>query len=64
MTTLYQPGDSIKGELIVFQCRDFKLYKKSVAATHAHRAQTGKLEYALCTINRRFRHIPERSDST
>ena len=57
---LYQPGNGIEGEIIVFQCRKIRLSKKPVHATSAHRAVAGKLENGLCVINRKFRHIPNK----
>lgn len=63
MTILYQLGDGIEGELIVFQCRDLKLQKRPVRATGAHRAKAGKLKNAFCVINRRFRSIPKKQES-
>lgn len=60
MTILHQADDGIAGELIVFECRRFKLSKRPVPSTGAHRAQTGKLNYAKCVISRRFRWVPEK----
>ena len=60
MTILRQANDGIEGELIVFECRRCKVYKRPVPSTGAHRAQAGKLSYAKCVISRRFRRIPEK----
>jgi len=60
MTILYQPGDGIRGELILFKCRDVRVDKRPVRGTSAHRAKSGKLQTALCVIDRRFRTIPKK----
>lgn len=60
MTILHQTDDGIAGEVIIFECRGFNLYKRPVPSTSAHRAQAGKLSFAKCVITRRFRWIPEK----
>ena len=57
---LYQPGDGVEGEVLAFQCRKFRLSKKPVPSTSAHRAVAGTLENGLCVINRKFRQILEK----
>lgn len=63
MTILYQAGDGIEGELILFKCRKLIERKRPVPDTSAHRAKAGKLQNAFCVINRTFRTIPERQGS-
>lgn len=60
MTILHHTDDGIAGEVIIFECRGFKLYKRPVPSTGPHRAQRGKLSYAKCVITKRFRLVPEK----
>ena len=53
----YQEGDTISGEKIVFQCRDYKI-GKLIHLTGKHRGTSGLLKSATCVIEKRFRHIP------
>ena len=64
MTILYQQGDEIHGEVIMFKCRSVKVQKKAIAYTHTHKGQSGVLRIARCIIEKRFTTIPERTDNT
>jgi len=57
MTRYVQEGDSIAGEKIVFECRDYKI-TGLFHITDQHRGTGGYLKSATCTIERRFRFIP------
>ena len=58
MTTLYEIGDAIKGDLIVGEAR--KISKpKVIIATHRHKAQQVILEEnAFCFIRKKLRFLP------
>jgi hypothetical protein len=52
-------GDGIEGERIAFKCRKCTVHPRPVPNTSSHRSKAGKLDNALCVIDKRFRHIPE-----
>lgn len=56
---LREVGDSVEGEKIAFQCRKYN-FTKLVHGSSSHRAIQGKLDKAICTITKKFRHIPEK----
>ncbi len=55
-----QEGDSIAGEKIVFQCRDYKINRKLIQISGQHRGKSGCLFKATCIIERKFRFIPNK----
>jgi hypothetical protein len=56
-----QVGDSIAGEKIVFECRDYHLNKKLIHLTESHRGKSGQLIDATCVIEKKFRAIPDKT---
>ena len=59
MPTYNEVGDAIEGERIVFNCRRIGKHSKLIHNSSSHRSISGKLDNALCVINKKFRHIPE-----
>ena len=57
MTRHTQEGDSIAGEKITFECREYKI-TGLVQLTGQHKGTGGYLKSATCIIERRFRAIP------